>query len=176
MKLPSRRKRGGFTLLELAVAITGGMAVAGICIALMSQQLAFLQIFGAQTFLTEEAPLVNMHVTRMVGKAERFRLHASVDDALSGSNPQTSGAPVLVLNFRQPDGTMRASILSFETRGSSEGLYYYLVPVSGSLGSPQWHVTKQASNITFAVQSGILRMTLTGPNGEVITYSGTMGQ
>jgi hypothetical protein len=176
MKVVSKRRRMGFTLLELTVGISGGIAVAGICLALLNQQLAFMKIFGAQTFLTEEAPMINMHVNRMVGKAERFRLHTTVADALAGTNPRTSGARVLVLNFRQPNGTMRASILSFEDRGSGEALYYYLVPVSGALGAPQWHVTKKADDVTFAVDSGILRMTLTGPNGEMITYSGTMGQ
>ncbi|MBN8460454.1 MAG: hypothetical protein J0M04_21705 [Verrucomicrobia bacterium] len=176
MNVTAKRVNRGFTLFELALAITGGLAVAAISLTLVNQQLSFMKIFGAQTFLTEEAPLINMHVGRMVGKAERFRLHASVADALSGSNPTTSGAPVLVMNFRLPDGSIRASILSFEDRGSGKALYYYLVPVSGSLGTPQWFVTKQARNITFAVENGILRMTLTGPNGEVITYSGTMGQ
>ena len=176
MRTNAKRVRHGFTLFELTLAIAGGLAVAAISLTLVNQQLAFMKIFGAQSFLTDEAPLINMHVGRMVGKAERFRLHASVADALTGSNPATSGAKVLVMNFRLPDGSMRASILSFEDRGSGNGLYYYLVPLSGSLGAPQWFVTKQPRNVTFAVENGILRMTLTGPNGEVITYSGTMGQ
>jgi hypothetical protein len=83
---------------------------------------------------------------------------------------------VVVLNFRQPDGTMRATILSFENRGTGNALYYYVVPVSGVLGTPQWAVSKSPRNVSFAMENGILRMTLTGPNGEEITYSGTMQQ
>jgi hypothetical protein len=51
-----------------------------------------------------------------------------------------------------------------------------VVPVTGVLGTPQWHISKQPTNVSFALQSGVLRMTLTGPNGEQITYSGTMQQ
>jgi hypothetical protein len=50
------------------------------------------------------------------------------------------------------------------------------VPVSGVLGEPQWYISKQARDISFTVETGILRMTLTGPNGEVVTYSGAMTQ
>ena len=42
--------------------------------------------------------------------------------------------------------------------------------------TPQWAVTKAPSNVAFAMSEGVLRMTLTGPNGEQITYSGTMQQ
>jgi len=42
------------------------------------------------------------------------------------------------------------------------------------LGQPQWTVTKKASNVNFFVDQGILRMQIEGPNGERVTYSGTM--
>ena len=85
-------------------------------------------------------------------------------------------SPVVVMNFRQPDGTMRASILSFENRDTGPALYYYVVPTSGVLGDAQWYVTNKPTNVAFAVEQGVLRMTLTGPAGEQITYSGTMQQ
>jgi hypothetical protein len=81
---------------------------------------------------------------------------------------------VVVLNFRQPDGTMRAGILSFEDRGDGEALYYYVVPLSGPLGEPEWAVTNKPTDVTFFVESGIIRTRLTGPAGEVITFSGAM--
>ena len=77
-------------------------------LALFNQQLAFLKIYRAQNFLTEEAPLISMYVSRLVGKADRFRLHDTVADALAGANPRLTASPVVVMNFRQPDGTMRA--------------------------------------------------------------------
>ena len=174
MKPNSRRR--AFTLIELTVAIMLGLATGSMVMALFNQQLAFLKMFKTQSFLTEEAPLISIYVSRLIGKADRFRLHDSVADALAGSNARLTASPVVLLNYRQPDGVMRAAILSFENRGSGMALYYYVVPTSGVLGTPEWAVTKAASNISFTMEEGVLRMKLTGPNAEEITYSGTMQQ
>jgi len=172
--VPSRRR--GFTLIELSLAILLGMALATMTLALFNQQMAFLRIYRAQQFLTEEAPVVSMHVSKLVGKAERFRLHASVADALAGTSPKSTASPVLVLNFRQPDGVIRAGILAYQDLGTGPALYYYVVPLSGVLGTPQWYITKVPTNISFSVDQGILRMALSGRNGELVTYSGAMTQ
>jgi hypothetical protein len=66
--------------------------------------------------------------------------------------------------------------LSFENRGTGKALYHYVVSDDGELNAPQWHVTKAPSDVSFAVEQGILRMTLTGPNNERVTYSGAMTQ
>jgi type II secretory pathway pseudopilin PulG len=166
--------RRGFTLIELTIAMMIGMAIGGMVIALFNQQLAFLRLYQSQNFLTDEAPLISLYVSRLVGKADRFRLHDSVDDARVGVNARLTSSPVVVLNFRQPDGTVRASILSFEDRGQGPALYYYVVPSNGVLSEPQWFISNKPSNVGFAMQEGVLRMTLTGPAGEQITYSGTM--
>ncbi len=181
MKRSISRKRGrGFTLIELTMAMSLGMIVAAMVLALANQQLAFLRIFGAQNFLTEEAPMINTHVSKLIGKSERFRLHDSradaLADSLAGSNPRLIDSPVLVMNFRQPDNTMRASILAFEDLGDGPALYYYVVPDSGVLGPPQWAVTRQPQDVSFSVEQGILRMTIVGVNGEQIIYSGSMQQ
>ncbi len=164
------------TLVELSVGIMLGMMLGAMTLALFNQQLTFLKIFKAQNFLSDEAPIISTYVSRLVGKADRFRLHDSVAHALAGTNPRLTASPVVVMNFRQPDGTMRATILSFENRGTGNALYYYVVPASGVLGEPQWAVTKAPSNVTFSMVEGVLRMVLTGPNNEQITYSGTMQQ
>lgn len=174
MKTGLKRLKRAFTLLELTIAMMVGMMVGSMILAIFNQQLAFLKIFRAQSFLSEEAPIISMYVGRVVSKADRFRLHDSVADALSGSNPRMTSSPVCVLNFVQPDGSMRASILSFENLGSGPALYYYVVPTNGVLGQPQWTVTRLPTNVEFFTEQGILRTRLTGPQGEQITYSGTM--
>ena len=176
MRTTRHRLRRGLTLIELSIAMLLGITLGAMTLALFNQQLAFLKIFKAQSFLADEAPVISMYVSRLVGKADRFRLHDSVANALAGTNPRLTASPVVVLNFRQPDGTMRATILSFENRGTGNALYYYVVPVSGVLGTPQWAVTKAPSNVSFSIVEGVLRMALTGPNGELITYSGAMQQ
>ena len=176
MKPILKRTRRGFTLIELSVAIMLGMATGTMVLGLFNQQLAFLKIFKAQGFLTEEAPIISTYVSRLVGKADRFRLHATREDALSGTNARLTDSPVVVLNFRQPDGTMRATILEFRDRGAGPALYYYVVPVTGVLGDPLWAVTKAPRNVVFRMEEGVLRMILTGPSGEEIIYSGIMQQ
>lgn len=171
--LPGKSCRG-FTLVELTMAMLLGMAIGGMVMLLFNQQIAFLRLYQTQSFLTDEAPVISLYVSKLVGKADRFRLHDSVQDALVGRNPRLTSSPVVVLNSRQPDGTVRASILSFENRGSGAALYYYVVPSNGVLGEPQWYVSKKPTNVQFAMQEGVLRMMLTGPAGEQITYSGVM--
>jgi prepilin-type N-terminal cleavage/methylation domain-containing protein len=166
----------GFTLIELSVAMTMGLMTGAMVLALFNQQLTFLRIYRTQNFLAEEAPVISMYVSHLVGKADRFRLHDTVADALAGRNPRLTASPVLVMNFRQPDGTQRASILSFENYGAGQALCYYVVPVSGVLGAPQWAVTDKPADVQFVMEEGVLRMILTGPEGEQITYSGTMQQ
>jgi hypothetical protein len=174
MKLLPQKIRRGFTLLELTITMMVGMAVGATVLAMFNQQIAFLRIFRAQSFLNEEAPIISNHVSKLLLGAERYRLHASLQDALAGANPRLTDSPVCVLNFRQPDGSVRAGILSFEDRGQGDALYYYVVPVSGVLTAPQWAVTTQPADVKFFVQSGILRTRLTGPAGEELTFSGAM--
>lgn len=173
---PGRPLRSALTLVETTLALSVGMMVAAMVMALFSQQIAFLRIFGLQNFLNEEAPLISMHVSRIIGKADRYRLHDTVDDALANENPRLANAPVLLMNFRQPDGGTRATILAFETRNDVEALYYHVVPDSGALPDPEWFVTDRAADVAFSIEEGILRMRLTGRAGEQITYSGTMQQ
>lgn len=171
-----RFKRKGVTLLELTIAMGIGMMIAAMLMAIFNQQMAFLRIFGLQNFLNEEAPLVSMHVSRLIGKADRFRLHDNVDDAIQNQDPKMEDAPVLLMNFRQPDGSLQATILAFETRNGRQALYYHIVPTVGSLPDPGWFVSDRLSDVRFSIEEGILRMRLTGQAGEQITYSGTMQQ
>ena len=176
--------RRGLTLVEMTIAMLLGLLLAVMMLAVVNQQLAFLTIFRAQSFISEDAPFIGMHVGRLAGKADRFRLHASISDALSGTSPTLDASPVMMMKFRQPDGTTGSGILAFETVNGEGRLNYYVVPASGVLGTAQWYITKRVrvdparytkvSN--FTVEQGVLRMTLVGPAAEEITYSGTMQQ
>lgn len=174
MTFSVQKIRRGFTLLELTVAMMVGMTIGAMVLALLNQQIAFLKIFRAQSFLNEEAPIVSTHISNLLLTAERFRLHASVADALANTSPRLTASPVCVLNFRQPDGSVRAGILSYENRGQGNALYYYVVPTSGVLTAPQWAITSAPTNVSFSVVSGILLTSLTGPAGEEITFAGAV--
>ena len=180
MKRSYKKRLRGFTIIELTIAIMLGMATGGMVLTLFNQQLAFLQLFKRQSFLTEEAPIINNYVSRLIGKADGFRLHANREDALLGERSTPSGpSPVVVLKFRRPDGSFQASILEFGMRGGVRGLYYYLVAANGTVTEPEWAVSKTPTNVVFRVDTidqpnpGVLQMVLTGPSQEQITYSGT---
>ena len=175
MKTPSRplqRIRRAFTLVEMTVVMMLGLMIGTMTLAIFNQQLAFLRIYRVQSFVTDEAPMISLYMNRLIGKADRYRLHESVEEALTSSNPRTISSPVCVLNFRQPDGSMRASIIAFEDLGDGPALNYYVVPQSGVLGAPQWSITNRCQNVEFYMEQGILRTRLTGPEGEQLIYSG----
>lgn len=172
----SRRVRRGYTLIEITLVLMVGLVIGTMLMTLANQQFAFLKIFRSQNFLTEEAPIISNNLARIVGQADRFRIHNSVNDALNGVNPVMSGGTAVLLYFRQPDGTMLKGIISYENKGSGKALYYYTIPATGVLSTPDWTISKRPTNVTFSIDQGILRTTLTGPSNEQIVYSGTMQQ
>lgn len=185
MRSNPQHVRRGFTLIELSIAISMGMVISGMVLALFNLQLAFLKIYEKQNFLSDEAPLISLYVSKILGKADRFRLHDSLGDALADRNPRLTESPVLALVFRELDGRERKTILAFEDRGSGPSLYYYVVPRElGVLAEPEWAVTKRPSKVEFWMEQGVLRMALEGPLDpknsdyipERIVYSGTMQQ
>jgi hypothetical protein len=149
------------------------MAIAAMTLLLFNQQLAFVRIFRAQDFLTREAPIINNYLARVVGNAEGYRLYQNIDALGAGQAPVMSGASVLVLRFLEADGSEHESILSFDDPGTGPGLYYRLMPESGAFGDPDWAVSKVATDVSFAIERGILRTYVAGPNGEEVVYSGT---
>ncbi len=167
-----RRLRRGYTLLELSLAIGIGLMVAGLSLAMLNQQVAFLKIFRAQDFLATEAPLINYQIGRIVSHADGFRLHSSLENAEDRTNPVLDDATVLVLRFKQPGGGFRESVLAFYDPGTGSGIYYHFINDDGTIGDPQWAVSKEVDDTKFSIENGILRVRLTGPNGEEITYSG----
>jgi hypothetical protein len=175
MKLPIRRGRGrGYTLIELTLAMCVGIVISGLVMSLVNQQLAFLKIFRAQSFLVTEAPMLNNYVVKLIGNADSYRLYASTDDLVAGRAQVMTDAPVIMLRYKEPNGTFRSAVLSFENPGTGTGLYYRMVNTSGVLASPSWVLSKRPSDVRFAIENGILRMVVKGINGEEVTYSGAM--
>lgn len=176
MKSGLSKSRGGYTLIELSVAIACGLMAAALLMALVNQQFTFLRMYADQNFLIREAPLISTHMNRLIGQAERFRLHNDPNDAFGANPPPVmTNAPVLELDFQQPDGSTQRALLAFNV--NQQRLDYYLVPAAAvALPAPQFTITREASNVSFSIVTGVLQVALTGPNGEVITYSGAMQQ
>ena len=163
---------GGYTLLELSIAMSVGMTMAVLLLAMVNQQIAFLRIFKVQSFLTTEAPQLNNYMVKLIGSADSYALYKTVDDLVAGNTQVMADAPVIMLRFKEPNGTFRAAVLSFENPGKGQGLYYRMVNSSGVLGTPDWSLSKTPANVRFSIEQGILRIRVTGPNGEELIYSG----
>ena len=177
--LPPQTKRSprGFTLLELTMVMMLAMAIATATMSLMQQQISFLRISKAQNFLVEEAPEVNNAISKLMGHADAFRIHTTFSTALAGSNAVTDDGTILVLGFTNPQtGAKDFGLITFESDGDDNYLGYYNVDQFGAPpieGNPDWIISRRVNAANFFVENGVFRMTLTGPSGETITYSGT---
>ena len=170
------RLRRGFTLVELTLALMMSMVLGSMTMMLMQQQVTHQRILRAQNFLVEDAPLINNALTTILARADAFRIHTDLDDAIASTNAVTTGGQVLVVGFQNPDGSRSFGIISFENDSGDPFLGYYTVddftPFPGA-GNPDWIISRTLANASFFVDNGVFRVQLTGPAGETITYSGT---
>ncbi len=170
-----KRNRRGFTLIEMTVTIIVGLMVAGMSLTLFNSQLASYQILNAQNFLVTEAPQINNTLNRIVSRANFFRMYASLGDATSGQNAVINGGKVLALKFEDPSNAAASSFGVIAYDEVADDLNYYHVSSMAELAiaTPKWSITTQLSGAVFYVENGVLRVKLTGPNGEEIIYSAT---
>jgi prepilin-type N-terminal cleavage/methylation domain-containing protein len=176
MKPNSQRRRRGYTLIELSVVMVVGLAVAALCLTMLSQYLTFQQMMSRQAFLIEEAPVLNNLLSRMVGRAEGIRLYPDLASALGESGAVDSGASALALSYSNPDNTRSFAVIGLEETSTGKFLRFYPINPGGgvnSAASAAWTLSRSVSAVDFRIEQGILRITLTGPNEESITYSGT---
>jgi hypothetical protein len=171
---PKSRCRSGYTLLELSIAIGAGIVIAGLLMSMVNQQLFFIRLFNNQAFLIREAPVLNNYMARVIGAADDYQIFANANDAVPAAFGVAGTA--VKLRFRQPNGTTAAAMVSFEDPDLagplSQGLYYRPVNAANIPQPATWSLSTRPTAVNFAIVSGILTMTVTGPSGEQITYSG----
>lgn len=173
---PSRKSRKGFTLPELATAMGLAMALAAMMMTLMQQQVTFHGIVKAQSFLVDDAPQISNTITQILSRADAYRIHTNLSDAVAGAGAVTENGKVLVLGFVSPDGTQDFGIISFETNSGKDELAYYTMEPGVAFtkaGTPDWLISRNVEDANFFIENGVFRMALSGPAGETITYSGT---
>lgn len=172
MQINTPSRKTGFTLIEMTVTIVVGLMVATISLTLFNSQLASYRILNTQNFLVREAPQINNTLNRIVSRANFFQMYASLNDAESSQNAVISGGKVLALKFAGTDDVNHSyGVIAFDS--DTERLDYYQVTSMAELAvaAPNWNISTQASDATFYVENGVLRIKLTGPNGEEIIYS-----
>ena len=128
-------------------------------------------------FLRDEAPQVNIMLTGILTEAESYRVYTSTAAAKLGAagTAVTTGGTAVRLLFKNPDGTFSEGIVDFRTIAGEPQLgYYNYDQILGAWSAtPDWLISQRAQAVTFANDTGILLVTLTGPYGEQITYAGT---
>lgn len=172
----TRHQRRGFTLIEMAIAMIISIAIGGVMMSLLQQQVSFHRIMRTQNFLVEEAPQINHTVTSVLAQADAYRIHTNLTNAIADTNAVTADGKALVLGFTNADGSQQFGIIAIETVADQTYLGYYNLDPSvtfAGAGNPDWIISRQVTDATFFVENGVFRMEVTGPVGESITYSGT---
>lgn len=158
------------TLIELAVGIGVSLLVASAVLGLLNNQMYFARYVQQQNFMLIEAPQINNILSRMLFSADTARLYSDISSGKGGGAGVTKNASALVLAYRQPDGTFRYGMMGFDPVTNRLG--YYQRGDSGWPDEPSWIITGAAEMVSFQVQNGVVRCTVTGPNQEELTFSG----
>lgn len=174
MKLSRWKRHAAFTLLEMTLALGMSLGIASAIVGLLQQQVSFNRVIASFQFLREDAPQINTLLGNLVGKADSYRLYTSRINAMASSGAVNSGGRALRLRFRNPDGSSSNAVISFEESSGANRLnFYYRGPNDAAWPTaPSWTISSRPSLVDFANNTGILLITMTGPNGEEITYSG----
>lgn len=167
---PRRTRRAGFTLMELSTAM-GLMLILGSSLVVMLQQhVTLMSLAQRQSFLADEAPKIGNLIGRIFSQADHYLVYETHDAAVAGAAPVLAGGRAVRLLFRAADQTTQTRIISTQAIAGGVDLRFFHTLADGSQTS--WSICDRLSDATFAADQGILTVTLSGPNGEQITYGG----
>ena len=176
MKVSLKKKTGnaGFTLIELSLAIALTLGISAALTGMLQQQVTFTQILRNYAFLRDEAPQVNTLLTNIINRSDNYRIFPDITKAKALTGAVRTDGKSIRLRFRNPDGTIDHAIVAFQTLGGQRQLNYYFRAHDDTAwpSNPTWTISSKPDVVTFDNSSGILLVTLTGPNGDQITYAG----
>lgn len=168
-----RRFRGaqaGFTLLEMSTAIGIMVVLALALIVMLQQHVRFMELFRGQTFLSAEAPKIGNLLGRIFNKSDHFFVYESKDAALAEGTPVLGSGQAVRLFFKSATQETTAGVVAVESTEDGASIRYYGLQPDGTWNS--WTISDRIASASLASELGILSMTLDGPNGEQVTYSG----
>lgn len=174
MRAPLSRATRGFTLIEMTLAMALTLGIAAAVIGMLQQQISFTGILARFQFLREDAPQINTLMTNLVNRSDSYRIYGSRANAIAATGAVQTGGRALRLRFREPDGTTSNAIISFEDHNGKNRLNFYYRP-NGQTSwptTPTFVISSLPSLVDFSNNTGILLVTMTGPNSEQITYAG----
>jgi hypothetical protein len=170
--MKKRRERGGFSLIELTLVVSFSVMIASVVVGMFNANLQMMNQAIQYQFLAKDAPFIGLLLTRTIGNAEDYRIFANRSNAASGTSAVLTG-PTVRLWMAQPNVTFRQAILSFETVGSHQGIYFFLANSNGTFPTaPSWELAGgQLTNATFDASTGLLLATLNGSYGDQYTFA-----
>jgi prepilin-type N-terminal cleavage/methylation domain-containing protein len=174
-----KRQQSGFTLIELSLVVSLSLMIATALVALFNTHLRMVNQAAQYQFLAKDASFIGLLVTKTLGNAEDYRIFANRNNAVAGTPAVLTGSAVR-LWMRQPNstfaninGTYREAILSFESIGGQQGIYFFLANSNGTFPTaPSWQLAGgQLTAATFDASSGVLLATLNGSYGDQYTFA-----
>lgn len=167
------RRQSGMTLLELTVGLMISLLIAAGVMSMLSNQLFFASYVQRQTFLLHESPQVSNIMSRMMFSADTVRLFSTKDDvAITGGTGVTTGARSMLLAFRKPSAGFDYGLVNFDTTEKTLDYYNYDASTGSWPTDPSWTITSATEGVLFSVSNGVVLCTITGPNGEEVTFAG----
>ena len=148
------------------------MALAAATIILMQQHIQFMKVVNQFSFLRDEAPLINVLMSRIIQRSDAYRIFAGRQGAINGGAAVNTDGKAVWLRFRNPDGTFQQSIIAFDDNAGDGRLNYYVYDGNSWPATPDWTISSLPENVSFSNDTGVLLMTVTGPSQEEITYVG----
>jgi hypothetical protein len=187
-----RHRESGYTLVEVALVSGMSVMIAAGLVAMIHVHFNMLRTAAQYRFLTNDAPIIGLLLTKTIANANDYRIYPSRTAALGLTGAANTGTDVRLWMRQANDNTTRQAILSYETINGKPGLYFFLqtpnagnvYPANGNFPSnPTWQMA--GSDLTGATFSntapdapvnlqnapGILIATLYGANKQQISYA-----
>ncbi len=164
------RKKSGFSLVELTVAIALALGLASTVVVLAAQHTFFMKHLGSFAFLRDEAPQINRVLTSLLASSNSYWIYDNKEAAFADEIPTNVGS-ALVLSYRSPTGDLDEVAISFDAEVEDKALNIYSKN-NGWQAEPNWTITSIVEDVEFSDETGVLTIALTGRRGEEITYMG----
>ena len=172
-------RRAGFTLVEMSLAMVLIMGLGLSLLIMLNSHLQFMEWARRQSFVARETPRITNLLGRLLNQADHFFIYeseaalgnASATPSLSGSavklffnTPEGGGAREQHLVLTQSaDSTLLRLIDAQDDSGWTVAAGH---PAAGDLEAIG------LQNASFALDQGLLRVTLLGPSGEQVHFYG----
>lgn len=162
--------RSGFTLLETSLGVSVTLTLSAVLITMLQQHITFMGWISRQSFLTTEAPQIGNLVGRIFGSADHYFVYSSRAAADAGEAPVLVDGGAVRLFSQSASGDTTEIWVLVATVGGERVLRCESVLPNGTQSS--WTVCEGLGDAKFHCDTGVLGVTLTGPNQEVISYYG----